>query len=321
MSIQGARGYIGLAKDATIAWWADRAMSMGASIAFYAASSLAPMLLLVISISGLALGEEAARGAIVQEVGGLIGRDGAAALEQMVQSASDTGSGIVGTMVGIVTVLILSTGALVELQVSLNVVWRATPPPGRSGLLNFLRTRLLSFAMILTIGFLLLVSLAFDAAVGALGRMVSDLIGAAVLLAVLSFLLSLAIAFALVAFIFKFLPDADVAWRDVWFGALITSILLAVGKFAIGAYIGSAGLASTYGAAGSLIAVLLWVYYSSLILFLGTCLTAVTILRRDGKVTPKKTAVRTSMAMEEDAEPSATFGSSKSLNDVAPNDD
>jgi membrane protein len=275
MSIQGMSGYIRLAKAAATAWWSDRAMSMGASIAFFATSSLAPMLLLVISISGLVLGEEAARGAIVREIGGLVGQDRAAVLEQMVQSASDTGSGIVGTIVGIVTVLILSTGALVELQDSLNVVWRAKPPPERSGILNFLRTRLLSFAMILTIGFLLLVSLVFDAAVGALGRMFGDLIGAAVLLAVLNLLLALAMTFALVAFIFKFLPDTSVAWRDVWFGALVTSVLFAIGKFAIGAYIGSSGLASTYGAAASLIAVLLWIYYSSLIVLFGAELTRV----------------------------------------------
>ena len=275
MALRGAKGYLQLAKTAAAAWWADRAMSMGASIAFYATSSLAPMLLLVISISGLVLGEEAARGAIVQQIGGLVGQDGAAALEQMVQSASDTGSGVIGTIIGFVTVLILSTGALVELQDSLNVVWRAEPPPERSGLLNFLRTRLLSFAMILTIGFLLLVSLVFDAAIGALGRMLSDFIGAAILLAALSLALSLAVTFALVAFIFKFLPDADVAWRDVWFGALVTSVLFAIGKFAIGAYIGSSGLASTYGAAASLIAVLLWIYYSSLILLFGAELTRV----------------------------------------------
>ena len=248
-------------------------MSMGASTAFYATSSLAPMLLLVISISGLALGQEAARGAIVQEIGGLVGQDGAKALEEMVQSASDTGSGIVGTLVGFAMVLILATGALVELQDSLNVVWRATPPPGRSGLFNMLRSRLLSFAMILTLGFLLLVSLVFDAAIGALGRMMGDIFGAAVVLTLLSLLLSLAITFVLVAFIFKFLPDADVAWRDVWFGALVTSVLFAVGKFAIGAYIGSSGLESTYGAAASLIAVLLWIYYASLILLFGAELT------------------------------------------------
>jgi len=262
------------AREAAAAWWGDRAMSMAASIAFYATSSLAPMLLLVISISGLVLGEEAARGAIVRELGGLIGPDGAAAIEQMVASASDTGSGVVGTIVGILTVLVLATGALVELQDALNRIWRAQPPAGRSGLVNFVRSRLLSFAMILTIGFLLLVSLVLDAAMGALAGMLGEAIGAAIL-AVLNLALSLAATFALVAFIFRFLPDAPVSWRDVWFGAAASSVMFAIGKFAIGAYIGSAGLASTYGAASSLIAAVLWIYYSSLILLFGAELTRI----------------------------------------------
>ena len=271
MALAEAKRLLGLAKEAAGQWWADRAMSMGAAIAFYATSSLAPMLLLVISIAGLVLGEEAARGAIVGQISGLVGVEAAQALESMVENAADTGSGVIGAIVGVVTVLILSTGAFVELQDSLNVIWRAEPE--RSGLLNFLHTRLLSFAMILTIGFLLLVSLVFDAAIAALGTYLGDFAAMAALLAAFNLALSLAVTFTLLTFIYKILPDTPIAWRDVWFGAAVTSALFAVGKLAIGAYLGSSGVASTYGAAGSLIAVLFWVYYSSLILLYGAEIT------------------------------------------------
>ena len=263
------------------AWWADRAMSMGAAIAFYATFSLAPMLLLVIAIAGLAFGDDAARGAIVEEIGGLIGHDGAIALEAMIRGAAETGKGIVGTVVGIVTFLMLATGALVELQDSLNRIFRAAPPPSRSGIVEFVRTRLLSLAMILAIGFLLLVSLALEAGLAAFaGYLAAFFPGTTLLLAASSLVLSLAGTLVLFALIYRMLPDTDLPWRDVWVGASVTAVLFAIGKVAIGAYIGRSGLASTFGAAASVIALLLWIYYSSQIVLFGAELIRVLAERR-----------------------------------------
>ena len=258
-----------LVKIAVNGWWVDRGMSLGAAIAFYTVFSLAPMLLAVIAIAGLAFGQEAAQGAIVAEIGGLIGAKEAAAVEAMVASASNIGSGIVGTAIGVVTFLLLATGAIVELQDSLNIIWKAKPPE-RSGLMTFVYTRLLSLALVVGIGFLLLVSLTLDAALAALGKYLSAAFsGAATILYVLNLAFSLAMATVLFASVFKVLPDVPVAWRDVWVGAFITGLLFTVGKFLIGFYLGTSNVASSYGAAASIITLLLWIYYSSQIVLLG----------------------------------------------------
>jgi membrane protein len=263
------------------AWWSDRAMSMGASIAFYATFSLAPMLLLVIAVAGLVFGEDAARGAIVQEIGGLVGSDGASALEALIRGAASPGKGIVGTLVGAVTFVLLATGALVELQDSLNLIWRAEPPATRSGVIAFVRTRLLSLALILAIGFLLMVSLILEAGLAAFaGYLAAFFPAMPVLLGVLDLTLSLAGTLGLFALIYKVLSDADPPWRDVWVGATVTAALFAVGKLAIGAYIGRSGLASSFGAAASLIALLLWIYYSSQIVLFGAELIRMRMERR-----------------------------------------
>lgn len=263
-----------LLRTAALAWWNDRAMSMGAAIAFYMTFSLAPMILVVIAVAGLALGEEAARGAVVDSLGGLIGEDGAAAMQRMIESAADTGSGVVGTVVGLATFFILATGALVELQDSLNRIWRTAPPGGTSAFFSVIRTRLVSLAFIVGIGFLLLVSLVLDAALSGLAERLSRFFpGLPIMLAVFNITLSFVGAFVVVSLVFKVMPDTPVRWRYVWFGAGVTTILLAIGKFAIGAYIGGRGLASTYGAAASLIALLLWVYYSAQIFLFGAEIT------------------------------------------------
>ena len=244
-------------------------MSMGAALAFYTAFSLAPMLLLVIAVAGLAFGTEAAQGAIVREFGGLIGTDGAAALETMLGSAKRREAGIIGTVVGAITYLVLATGTLVELQDALNRIWKA-PPPARSGLVTFLRTRLLSLALILAIGFLLLVSLALNAALTALGGYLATLFPALpALLAVVDLALSLLATTVLLALIYKVLPDVAIAWRDVAIGAGLTAFLFTIGKIVIGIYIGASDLASSFGAAAAVMALLLWIYYSSLIVLFG----------------------------------------------------
>ncbi len=262
-------------KEALAGWWEDRAMSMGAAVAFYTVFSLAPILLAAIAVAGLAFGREAAQGAIVVELGGLLGEKAAEALEEMIVSADDIGSGILGTAFGIATFLLLVTGAIVELQDDLNIIWKAQAP-ATQGLMNFLRSRLISVAFILGIAFLLLVSLVIDAGVSSFGGYLeAQFSGAAFIISTLNSAVSFAIAVLFFAMIFKLLPAVDLTWRDVAMGAVVTALLFTFGKSLIGIYLGQSNVASAYGTAGSIITVLLWVYYSSLILLFGAEFTKV----------------------------------------------
>ncbi|HEX2554442.1 MAG TPA: YihY/virulence factor BrkB family protein [Microvirga sp.] len=263
------RGTGRLLKTAAIGWWNDRAMSLGAAIAFFTTFSLAPMLLAAIAVAGLAFGREAAQGALVAELGGVLGPDAAKAIETMIASAADVGSGVIGTAVGLATFLVLVTGAVIELQDDLNLIWKVQPQ-GPYGVAAFVRTRLLSFALILGIGFLLLVSLVVDAALSAVGSYLeASFSGATAILWILNNGVSFAVSASLFAMIFKILPAVDLTWRDVGMGAAVTALLFTIGKSLIGFYLGQSNVASSYGAAASIMTVQLWVYYSSLILLFG----------------------------------------------------
>lgn len=258
-------------------------MSLGASIAFFTVFSLAPMLLAAIAVAGLVFGRDAAQGAVVAELGGLIGTNEASAVEAMIVSAGNVGSGIIGTAVGAATFLLLVSGAVVELQDNLNIIWKVKPPESY-GLLGFLRTRLISFALILGIGFLLLVSLVIDAGLSAIGSYLEpSFSGATVILRFLNSLVAFTIAALLFAMIFKLLPNVDITWNDVWTGSLVTSLLFTIGKFLIGYYLGKSNIASSYGAAASIITILLWIYYSSLILLFGAEFTKAYAERRGSR--------------------------------------
>jgi membrane protein len=250
-------------------WWDDRAMSLGASIAFFTVFSLAPMLLAVVAVAGLAFGREAAQGAIVAELGGLLGQGTAQTIEALIVSAAKVRSGIVGTVIGVTTFLVLITGAIIELQDDLNIIWKVERTKSY-GVHDFVRVRLLSLALVLGFGFLLLVSLIIDAGLTALGAYLeSGFSGAATLLQILNGVVGFAIAVLLFAMIFKILPDVPLTLRDVWMGALVTGALFTGGKVLIGWYLGTSQVASSYGAAASLVTILLWIYYSSLILLFG----------------------------------------------------
>jgi membrane protein len=275
-----------LMKVAGTAWWHDRAMSLGAAIAFFTVFSLAPILLAAIAVAGLAFGREAAQGAVVGELSGLVGEQAGSAIEAMIASASDVGSGVVGTTVGIATFLFLATGAVVELQDDLNIIWHVQPPQSY-GAMDFVRTRLLSLSFITGLGFLLLVSLVVDSGLTAIGAYVEAAFsGAAVALWLLNNAVALAIATLLFGMIFKVLPSVDLAWRDVALGAVLTAILFTFGKFAIGYYLGTSNIASSYGAAASVITILLWIYYSSLILLFGAEFTKAYAETRGSHVKP-----------------------------------
>jgi membrane protein len=280
-----------LVKEAASDWNDDKAPRMGAALSYYTIFSLAPVLLLVIAVAGLALGHQAAQGKIVAQFSGLLGNDAAKAIETMLQKVSDRGHGILATVIGFVTLIAGATGVMVELQDALNTVWKVVPKPGR-GVKGILRDRLLSFGIVLGFGFLMLVSLVLSAMVSILDSWLGGLIpGWIVAGYVLSYGLSLGLVALVLAAIFKILPDVKMAWSDVWVGALVTSALFHAGKLGISVYIGKAGVASTFGAAGSLAVLLVWVYYSSLIVLFGAAFTRAYANRYGTHVVPDDNAV------------------------------
>lgn len=254
-------------RQAGIGWWDDRCLSMGAAIAFYAIFSLAPVLLIVIAIGGLVFGGDVAQTAVLAQFGGLIGPAGAESVAKILHSASNLGSGLLGTAIGIGTFVVTASGAFGELQADLNAIWRA-PPPRYSSIVAFLIARLLSFAMIAVIAFLLMISLIFDALASAASQYFrwQD---EALLVTAVNLTISIAMSALLFGFIFKVLPSVRLSWRAVVPGALLTAVLFVLGKFVIGFYLGRSNIATTYGAAASVITLMLWVYYSAQILLFG----------------------------------------------------
>ncbi len=257
-----------LLKEAASAWVDDYAPSMGAALSYYTLFSIAPLLLIVIAIAGLVFGDEAANGEIFGQLAGLIGEEGAKGVEAMVQAADEPKEGIIATVIGVVVLIIGATTVFGELQNALDRIWRAPVREQSSGWWNLLRTRLLSFGMILGIAFLLMVSLVLSAAVSAIGKWFGSG-GWEAVAHVLEIVLSFGLMTVLFALIYKYIPRVHIAWRDVWVGAAFTALLLAVGKFLIGLYIGKGSVASAFGAAGSLVVLMVWVYYAAQIFLLG----------------------------------------------------
>jgi len=264
-----------LLKSAGVEWSNDNAPRLGASLSYYTIFSLAPLLLMVISVASLALGAKAAQGKIVEQLSGLLGDEAAKAIQTMLEKASLHGGGVLATLIGFVTLIVGATGVMIELQDALNTVWKVVVKPGR-GLKGIIRDRLLSFGIVLGFGFLLLVSLVLSAAVALLDAWIGGIVPGWVIVGyVLSYGLSLGLVAFVLAAIFKILPDVKIAWRDVWVGALVTSVLFHLGKFGISLYISKASVASTFGAAGSLAVLLVWIYYSSQIVLFGAEFTRV----------------------------------------------
>jgi membrane protein len=259
-----------LARQAVDAWIDDYAPSMGAALAFYTMFSIAPLFVIVIAVAGLAYGADAAEGRIIAELGGLIGTDGATAVQGLIRSASSKGASVVASLVGFGVLLVGATTVFSELQSDLDRIWQAPRASRPSGVWGLLRARFLSFGLILGIGFILLVSLVLSAVLTAIGTWWSPFVGHwQVVLEVLDFVIGLVVITLLFAMIYKLLPSVPIAWRDVWTGAIVTAILFSVGKYLIGLYIGKSGVVSGFGATGSLAVLLLWVYYSAQIFLLG----------------------------------------------------
>ena len=284
-----------LLKTTFFEWLDDQAPMLGAALAYYTVFSLAPLLIISIAMAGLVFGAEAAQGQIFDQLRGLLGDAGGKAMEEIVQSASaEPKTGVVATVIGFVTLLFGASGVFGQLQASLNIIWGVQPKPGR-GILGIIRDRILSFGFILVVGFLLLVSLLLTAAIAFVGKQFEAMIpGMEALIQLLNSILSLAVITLLFAMMFKILPDANIAWRDVWIGAFITALLFTIGKFALGFYLGRSGVASSYGAAGSLIVLLIWVYYSSQIVFFGAEFAQVYANRFGSHVTPSSNAIAVS---------------------------
>ena len=281
-----------LLKTTVFEWLDDQAPMLGAALAYYTVFSLAPLLIITIAIAGLIFGAEAAQGQIFDQLRGLLGAASGKAMQEIVQSASaEPKTGVVATVIGFVTLLFGASGVFGQLQASLNIIWGVQPKPGR-GIVGIIRDRSLSFGFILVVGFLLLVSLLLTAAIAFVGKQFGTMVpGMEAVIQLLNSILSLAVITLLFAMMFKILPDANIAWRDVWTGAFITALLFTIGKFALGLYLGRSGVASSYGAAGSLIVLLLWVYYSSQILFFGAEFTQVYANRFGSHVTPSSNAI------------------------------
>jgi membrane protein len=261
--------WVSLCTKAVYAWLDDRAPTMGAAIAYYTVFSLAPILVMVIAVAGLAFGQQAAEGALFGELADLVGPESAAAVQALLRSASGARSGIFATALGIGTLVIAATAVLGELQSALNLIWKA-PPSGGLGLWHLVKSRLVSLSVILVIGFLLLVSLVISTALAAFSEYLDWILpGLATILHIVHLTFSFGFTTVLFAMMFKILPDNPVEWEEVWLGAAVAAVLFTVGKHLISLYIGSSNIASIYGAAGALIIILVWVYYSVQILLFG----------------------------------------------------
>ncbi|MEC5397314.1 YihY/virulence factor BrkB family protein [Uliginosibacterium sp. H1] len=273
-------------------WSDDRAPSMGAALAYYTAFSIAPLLLIVTTIAGLVFGRDAAEGAIAGQISGLVGAHAAEAIQAMLQNADRQDGGLVGTLIGFGMLLVGATTVFVELQNDLDRIWKAPERTG-SGVMNFLVGRLLTFSMVLGIGFLMIISLVVTSAVAALGQVWSEaFVGMEIALQVLNFAVSFIVTAVLFAMIYKILPNVRIAWRDVTVGAAINALLFSLGKFLIGLYIGKSAVSSSYGAAGAFAVLLIWVYYSTQIFLLGAEFTYV-YAHREGSHSDKPAALLT----------------------------
>src|SRR5215216_2687928 len=278
-------------------WKEDKASRLAAALAYYTIFSLAPMLIIAIAVAGLIWQREAVQTQVLNQVGGLVGAQGQTFVTDLLNSASRPAEGIVATIIGIITLLFGALGVFNELHNALNTVWEVQEEK-TEGFWNSIKkvivSRFLSFTMILGIGFMLLVSLVISAGISAIGTLVTSLLPFhEIILQIINLVISIGIITVMFALIFKLLPDADVAWRDVWTGAFFTAVLFSIGKTLIGLYLGSSAVATSFGAAGSLVLLLLWIYYSAQILFFGAEFTQVYANQLGSKIIPEGTVAAT----------------------------
>jgi len=286
----GTKGLFGLLKDSFKEWGEDKASRLGAALAYYTIFSIGPLLVVVIAIAGFVFGEEAASGQIVDTIGGVVGESGATMIQEMVKSANKPGAGTIAGVIGLLTLLLGAAGLFGQLKDALNTIWGVQPKPGL-GIMGMLRKNVLSFGMVVGTGFLLLASLVVNAALAALADFLVDkLPGGPLLWQIVNYAISLGVVTLLFALIFKVLPDVNIPWGIVWVGAAVTAFLFVVGQVALGFYFGISDPGSAFGAAGSLVIILVWIYYSAQILFFGAEITQVNSRLRGEPITPSKDA-------------------------------
>ncbi|HWR54638.1 MAG TPA: YihY/virulence factor BrkB family protein [Bryobacteraceae bacterium] len=271
-------------------WSEDNAFRLSAALAYYAVFSLAPLLIIVIAIAGAVFGADAARGEVMAQIEGLIGTAGAEAIQGLLQNAARPDAISIASAIGLVSLLFGATGVFASLQDGLDTIWRVKPKP-QNMVIGFLRQRLHTFTLVLGIGFLLLTSLVVSAALAAFGKYFGDSFGPAWVWQWVNIAVSLGIVTILFGMMFKLLPDVYISWNVVWVGAVVTAVLFTLGKLLIGLYLGRSSFTSVYGAAGSVVLILAWVYYSSLILFLGAEFTRVYADQYGRGIVPKPNAV------------------------------
>jgi membrane protein len=278
LTMNVARAGLSLLKQAFDEWNADNAPRLAAALSYYTAFSIAPLLIVVIAVAGLALGRDAVSNRLDEQISGLIGSQGADIIQEIVANASRPQEGILATVIGVVTLVLGAIGVFIQLKGALNAVWGVAPAPGQpqQGILKTLRDHVVSFGMVLGIGFVLLVSLVISAVLASLSNFVNGLLPQTQFVSqIINFALSFVVITVLFALMFKFLPDTSISWRDVWVGAALTSLLFTIGRYLLGVYLGNSGVTSIYGAAGSFVLILLWIYYSAQIFLYGAEFTQV----------------------------------------------
>jgi len=268
----------GLFKNAFSEWNRRDATRMGASLAFYSVLSMAPLVVLVVGICALVFGGDRAEARLLDQFRQMVGNEGANTLQTVLKSAKQPTTGILANLIGLGTLLLGASGVLVELRSALNELWDIRPPASNSGIWGMVRERFLSFGMVLGVGFLLLISLSVSAVLSVIGAYFGQLGWAPpILLEVVNFLVSLAVITGMFASILRFVPDTRLPWRNILHGAMVTAALFTLGKTAIGIYLGKAAVGSAYGAAGSLVVLIVWIYYSAQIFYYGAIFTRISV--------------------------------------------
>lgn len=288
-------------RDSLRLWLDENAFSFAGSLAFYTLFSLAPTVIIAVTVIGVVMGEDAAQGQIVAQFQDVMGMEAASMIEQAVSQSRISESGFLPTVLGVGALLVGATTVFAQMQYSLNVIWGVTARPSLSGLLILMKQRLFSLMVVLSIGFVLLVSLLFGVALKLALNFSAEFVPSVELLfGVVEFILSLTMITLLFATIFKVLPDVVLSWKDVMVGALLTACLFSLGRYGIAAYLAYTATASTYGAAGSVVLILLWVYYSSLILLFGAAFTKIHLLARGKAIIPGSTSVKVERHLTQD---------------------
>jgi membrane protein len=286
-----ARDIFPLLKQTFKEWSEDKASRLAAALSYFTIFSLAPFLLIVIAVAGFFWGQDAVEGRLIGEIEGVVGAESGQMIQTMLSGVYDPAQGIIATSISVVILIFAASGLFGQLQDSLNVIWEVQPKPDL-GIKGVIRTRFLSFTLILGVAFLLMVSMVLSAVISAFSEFLAGLFpGATIVITLVNLLISFGVVTLLFAMIYKVLPDAEVQWSDVWLGAAFTALLFAIGKELIGLYMGNVAVGSTYGAAGSLVVILLWIFYSAQILFFGAEFTQVYANRFGSKIVPSEHAL------------------------------